>query len=330
MTPMYSHQVPKVAFYWCASCGGCEETVIDLNAAFLAIAGAVEIVFWPAAMDFKYHHVEAMADGEIAVSFINGAIRTEEQARVAALLRQKSALVVAFGSCAHTGGIPGLANLSSRDQIIKTSFLEAAIVDNPHQVVPKTKSEIDGVEATLPELWSQVHSLGQLLAVDYYLPGCPPTPELLAAAVQAILKAELPQPGTVLAPTTALCDSCHRRQSRDPKHKISRIYRPHEIQADPEVCFLQQGIICCGPATRGGCGESCINGNMPCTGCFGPPPGVVDQGAKMLSAIASLLEADSRQEAEEKARGIVDPAGTFYRYALPTSLIGCKITEGDS
>lgn len=66
---------PKVAFYWCASCGGCEETVVDLNEGLLTVAEAVDIVFWPVAMDFKRKDVEALGDGEIAVSFINGGVR---------------------------------------------------------------------------------------------------------------------------------------------------------------------------------------------------------------------------------------------------------------
>ena len=97
---------PKVAFYWCASCGGCEETVVDLNEDLLKVADAVDIVLWPVALDFKRKDVEALSDGEIAVSFINGAVRTEEQEEMVELLRTKSSLVVAFGSCAHMGGIP--------------------------------------------------------------------------------------------------------------------------------------------------------------------------------------------------------------------------------
>ena len=102
--------IPKVAFYWCASCGGCEETVVDLNEDLLKVAKAVDIVLWPVALDFKKKDIEAMKDGEIAVSFINGAVRLKEQEEWVKLLRQKSGLIVAFGSCAHLGGIPGLGN----------------------------------------------------------------------------------------------------------------------------------------------------------------------------------------------------------------------------
>ena len=80
---------PKVAFYWCASCGGCEEAVIDLNEFILDVVAAVDIVLWPVAMDFKYDDIRNMEDGEITVSFINGAIRLSEQEEIVKLLRQK-------------------------------------------------------------------------------------------------------------------------------------------------------------------------------------------------------------------------------------------------
>ncbi len=320
-----TQEKPKVAFYWCASCGGCEEAVVDLNEAILDVVEAVDIVLWPVALDFKYHHVEAMGDGEIAVSFINGAIRTDEQAHAAELLRRKSGLVVAFGSCAHLGGIPGLANLTNREAIFETSYRNSPTVENPEGLVPVETSRLNGVVAQLPGFWEQVHTLEQLIDVDYYLPGCPPPVKLIVAAVSAILEDKLPEKGAVLAPDKALCDTCSRRETKDPNVKIAALHRPHEIEADPEKCFLDQGILCCGPATRSGCEEACIQGNMPCTGCMGPPPGVLDQGSKLLTTIASLLDAKTAEEAEAMARQITDPAGTFYRYAAPASLLGRKL-----
>jgi F420-non-reducing hydrogenase small subunit len=69
---------PKVAFYWCASCGGCEEAVVDLGEVILDVVQAVEIVLWPVALDFKLEDVQAYRSNEIAVSFINGAVRNSE------------------------------------------------------------------------------------------------------------------------------------------------------------------------------------------------------------------------------------------------------------
>ena len=82
-----------------------------------------------------------------------------------------------------------------------------------------------------------------------------------------------------------------------------------------------------GPATRSGCGERCINGNMPCRGCMGPTDQVMDQGAKFLSALASILDANDEKDIDRIVDSIVDPAGTFYRFSLPSSILKRKRME---
>ena len=130
---------PKVAFYWCASCGGCEESVVDLAEIILDVVAAVDIVMWPVAMDFKKKDVEAMADGSILVSMVNGAIRTSEQEEMAKLMRKKSKLVIAYGSCAHMGGIPGLANQFQREEILQYVYEESPSTVNKEKTRPKMK-----------------------------------------------------------------------------------------------------------------------------------------------------------------------------------------------
>lgn len=323
----------KVAFYWCASCGGCEETVVDLNEDILKVVDAVDIVLWPVALDFKKKDIQALSDGEIAVSFINGAIRLEEQEEWAKLLRQKSGLIVAFGSCAHLGGIPGLGNFCTRETIFQRAYKEAPSVVNPKGVMPQVKTTIDGIELTLPEFYDTVKTLDQTIPVDYYLPGCPPTPDLIMKAVNAILTGQLPAKGAVLAPNKAQCDTCPRAETKPEKISMNELKRPWQIKIDPEKCFLTQGLFCYGPATRSGCGETCIRANMPCRGCFGPLDGVIDQGAKALSMIASILGVENEEkmaegDTEKMISQFADPAGTFYRFSLPSSLLRRKRTEG--
>ncbi len=320
---------PKVAFYWCASCGGCEEAVIDLAEDILTVVDAVDIVLWPVALDFKRKDIEAMKDGEIAVSFINGAVRTEEQEEMVKLLRKKSGLVIAFGSCAHLGGIPGLANLWNRETIFDYVYKTRPSNNNPEGVYPQIKTKINGCELTLPKFFDTVNTLDQVIDVDYYLPGCAPPPDLIMEAIKAILEGNLPDKGAVLAPEKSLCDTCPRAENKPEKLTMKEIKRVHEIIPDPEKCFLEEGIICLGPATRSGCGERCINANMPCKGCFGSTKEVTDQGAKMLSALASILGLENEEKmTEEEAKKLVDqvkdPVGTFYMYGLPASILKRK------
>jgi len=316
-----SPEKPKVAFYWCASCGGCEEAVIDLAEDILKVVEAVDIVFWPVAMDFKKKDVEAMDDGSIAVSFINGAVRLSEQEEMVKLLRKKSGLIVAFGSCSHLGGIPGLGNFWNKETIFNRAYHTTPSTDNPDRTVPLEKTEVDGKELTLPSFYDTVLTLDQVIDVDYYLPGCAPPKDLIMGAIQAILEGKLPPKGAVLSPNKSLCDDCDRNESKPEKLAIKEIKRPWEVELDPEECFLAQGIICMGPATRTGCGQRCIEANMPCRGCFGPTDQVYDQGAKFLSSLASILDTDDEKEIEKLVDTIVDPAGTFYRFSLPSSIL---------
>jgi len=325
---------PKIAFYWCASCGGCEEAIIDLNEDILKVADLVNIVFWPCAMDFKYDEVRKMKDKEIDAAFINGAIRTDEQQEMANLLRKKAKIVVSFGACSHLGGIPGLANFYDKDMIFASSYGEKCpSIDNPQFIVPEKKVKVPEGELTLPGFHNTVKSLDQVVDVDYYIPGCAPAPYLTMKAINNILSGDLPPKGTVLAPSKSLCDRCSRNDSKPDKLAVKEIKRVSLVDVDPEKCFLAQGIICLGPVTRSGCSEEgdgrCINVNMPCRGCYGAPPDVKDVGAKMVAAIASILGLDdeekmSDEEMEKLMDQIVDPAGTFYRFSLAVSLLRRK------
>jgi len=319
--PKTADPKPKVAFYWCASCGGCEEAVVDLAEGILDVVGAVDIAFWPVALDFKRHDVEALDDRALLASFINGAIRTTEQEEMAHLLRRKSQLLIAFGACAHLGGIPGLANLYDRESILRQVYLDSPSTDNAEQTLPQVEFREDGRPLTLPGFAETVRALDQVVEVDYYLPGCPPTPKIIAGAVQALLAGQAPPRGAVLAPDTALCDECPRKDSKPERLAVGEFKRPHQVLVDEGTCLLAQGLLCLGPATRAGCGALCIGGNMPCTGCFGPTSRVRDYGGKALSAVASIVASNDRAEVERILAQIPDAVGTFYRYSLPSSLL---------
>ena len=312
---------PKVGFYWCASCGGCEEAVVDLAEDILKVVDAVDIVFWPVALDFKRADVEAMADGELAVAFINGAIRSSEQCEMVELLRRKSQAVIAFGSCAHLGGIPGLANMFDRKAMFDEVYLNVPSVTNDEKTIPRLETDVPEGELTLPILWNTVKSLDQVIKVDYYLPGCPPPVNQIQEALGKILSGQLPAPGSVLAPDIALCEECDLRETKPEKMALKEYKRPHLTEIDSEKCLLAQGFLCLGPVTRKGCGGACIKAHMPCTGCMGPTSHVSDYGMKALSALASIVDSNDEQEISKILDQIADPVGTFYRYSLPVSLM---------
>ncbi|HEY9173274.1 MAG TPA: oxidoreductase [Verrucomicrobiae bacterium] len=315
---------PKIGIYWCASCGGCEEAVVDLAEDILGVVEAVDIVLWPVAMDFKKADVETMPDKSIVATLINGAIRTSEQEEMAHLLRRKSQFIIAYGACAHLGGIPGLANQFSREHLLEFVYDKSPSTTNEGKTRPRSAHHNNGHRVTLPELRNVVRTLDQVVDVDYYVPGCPPTPKITRAAIGALLEGKLPPKGSVLAPDIALCDECPRKATKPVNVSFTEFKRPHLAQVDPELCLLAQGFVCMGPATRGGCEAVCTCGNMPCTGCFGPTSRVRDQGAKILSSLCANVAAKEEEEIRKIEAGIPDPVGTFYRYGLAKSLLRRK------
>jgi F420-non-reducing hydrogenase small subunit len=312
---------PKIAFYWAASCGGCEITITELGMQLAVVGDLVDIVFWPCLMDFKYSDIEAMENTEIDVCFFNGGIRNSENEHIAKLLRQKSKLMVAFGACAHEGGIPGLANFYDPESILERVYDTSPSLDDSRGTRPSPSSQVPEGEITLPDFYDRVKTLAQTVEVDYYMPGCPPVVDQVGGVFQALLEGKLPDRGAVIgANGKTNCDVCTRQKGLTGA-RVKEFKRPHEIEADPETCFLAQGLICSGPATRSGCGLPCIQGNMPCRGCYGPPDGVEDQGAKLLSAIAAIIDAETLEDVQRVMDTIVDPVGTYYRFNLSDSIL---------
>jgi F420-non-reducing hydrogenase small subunit len=319
----------KLANYWAASCGGCEIAVLGINEKILDVANAFDIVFWPVAVDAKVHHIEKMEDKSIDLCLFNGAIRTSEQEYMARLLRRKSKVLIAFGSCAQEGCIPGLANVTNREEIFKTAYFNTPSTDNPDHVVPLTEYEAEEGTLYLPYFYNTVKTLGQTVDVDYYIPGCPPEPDEIWEAIVAILEGKLPPPGSVIGKETTVCDQCELTRT---EKKIKEFKRTWEVIPDGKTCLLEQGILCMGIATRAGCGALCPKVNSPCIGCHGPNEGVEDIGARMITALSSVIDSDDPKEIERIIQeGIPDPVGSFYKFNLAGSMLRrSAFTGGES
>jgi F420-non-reducing hydrogenase small subunit len=324
---------PKLAMYWASSCGGCEIALVNLNEKFLAVDEHFDFVFCPCLLDTKIKDIEALPDRALAITLFNGAIRTSENEEMAQLLRRKSQLLIAFGSCSSKGCIPALSNLSTKADHLRTVYLDNPSIENPQDTLPQRRTAVPEGELELPEFQEKVRHLAQVVDVDYSIPGCPPEPHQIWNVVEALISgAKLPPKGSTLgAGKSTVCDECaHRKEDKT----VKKFYRTYEIVPDRERCLLEQGIVCMGIATRNGCGALCPQVNMPCTGCYGPPEGVLDQGAKMVSALGSVLDIGEVQGLTEDQisakidaaiEGLPDFAGTCYKYSLAGSLLGGRI-----
>ncbi len=325
----------KIAMYWSASCGGCDVSLLDIEGRLLELTEIADIVYWPVAMDFKRKDLLALPEKGVDFGLFNGAVRTSEQEAEARLFREKCKVLVGYGSCACWGGIPGLANLADRESIFDVCYRTTPSTENPGKLRPETECQVDGHRLTLPAFLDTVWSLPQVVDVDVLLPGCPPPTARILDLVESVAhyseSGELPTAGAILASEKALCDECPRGGSRK-GGRLVNIVRPHEVEADGERCFLDQGILCMGITTRGGCEATCIGANMPCRGCFGPAPGCYDPAAEAISAIGSIAgEANENDvpphEMKKAVRSIRDPVGTFYRFTLPSGFVNRAVED---
>ena len=335
----------KIAIYWTAASGGCDVSILDTNERVLTIAQFADIVMWPIAVDGKEKDIEALDDGAITVSLINGAIRNSENEHMAKLLRKKSVLVVAYGTCAMFGGTPSLANLvpGGASEILDYVYTKTPTSANFQKdyhadkaVVPQTKIQVPEGTLTLPVVYDTVKALDQVIDVDYYIPGCPPQQESISHLLKAVVDfvyngVALPPKGAEIGVTEkCLCDECPRKKEYA---RITKIYEPYQVNVDPEKCLMDQGILCLGPATVGGCNAKCTKAGQPCRGCYGPTRLVQEHGASALTAIASLfpvLDDDptcDEQQIIEIMKTIKDPLGYFYAYTVGKSLIQRTVVE---
>ena len=318
----------KLALYWAASCGGCEIAVLQIDAKILDVAAAFDIVMWPCAADGKVRDVEKMADrGNRRLPVqrrhphqragIHGPTDAPqvESARGVRLLHQE-------------GGIPGLANMNDRREIFDTVYKEGSFTApvNPQDVRPQHKTEVPEGTLHLPVFYDTLKTLDQTVKVDYFLPGCPPEAEMIWAAITAILEGKLPAPGSVIGANTTVCDECSRTRT---EKKIKRFYRTWQIKPEPDVCLLEQGLLCCGVATRAGCGGLCPAVNSPCIGCHGPNEDVQDYGARMIERIGL----GRRQR--RSARKSIGSSARGFRIRWAVSIVSvwpivCCAANGDS
>jgi F420-non-reducing hydrogenase small subunit len=154
------------------------------------------------------------------------------------------------------------------------------------------------------------------------LPGCPPEADKIWAAITAIVEGTLPARGSVIGSNTTVCDECPRKRN---EKKIKKFYRTWQVIPDEETCLLDQGLLCCGIATRAGCGALCPQVNALCIGCHGPNEGVKDYGARLMTALASVIDSQDPEEINKIIReGIPDPVGSFYRFSLAASQLRRK------
>ncbi|OLS29368.1 MAG: F420-non-reducing hydrogenase vhc subunit G [Candidatus Thorarchaeota archaeon AB_25] len=279
----------RIALTQLTSCWGCDQALVDLHLKLLDVLPALDIVYWPAVVDYKLHDLEAMPKNSIHIGLVEGSCRTKEDLHLLKVMREKSKILVAWGSCSAYGGVQGLGNQWDLQELLDRKFLKADTVTDGR--IP---------DENLPGFTQSIIPNPDIVPVDLVLPGCPPTSENTLEALVTLLENK-----PYDLPDKTVCDQCPMERE---EKRITQFRRTYEGKIDPTKCLLDQGYLCLGFATIGLCGAQCPTVATPCKGCFGPPPTVKDHGAKIISALGAIAD----MTPEELKAAFPDPIGSFY------------------
>ena len=293
----------KVAEEWLNICGGCEVSILDIGEPLLDILPNLDFVHMPVIMDHKYYgqtgEETEITIPEADVGIISGGVRNEKEKHVTEEMRKRCNTLISLGSCACFGGIPAMANMYPLDDLYQKVYRDS--VTTPAADTPATN---------LPPLLDRVYAVDEVVPVDLYIPGCPVNPNMIVEALTALLEGkpfELAE--------RSVCDECPVK--REKKAGGGEVKRPLEdMQFDQDGpwentrCFMEQGYLCLGPVTRAGCAQPreeggpsiprCIQGYMPCRGCFGPIRMKANPLVDMMGALSSI-GLDAKQVIDRRA-----------------------------
>lgn len=167
---------PRLATIWLGGCSGCHMSFLDMDEWLLDLATMADIVYSPIA------DVKVFPD-DVDVCLVEGAVANEDNLELARELRAKSRLVVSFGDCAVSGNVTAMRNpLGDPLAILERIYVE----------LPDRDGQIPAAAGIVPPLLPQVRPLHKVIAVDAYVPGCPPPAGRIRAAVEALLAGDRP------------------------------------------------------------------------------------------------------------------------------------------
>jgi len=274
-----------------SGCAGCEVSLLNAE----TWVEQYNLVYMPLV-------ISAYDVPEVDVLLVSGGVRTDEDLYNLRRAARRAHRVVAVGTCAISGGV---ASLGDRDEV-RALFLAEAGRHHVPRLLPRCHP-ID----TAPSPFKRRHSDGAV-SVDLYLPGCPPTPELFMAVLSDSAE---------FNPSRIVCQECGRKKVKDirPTHLVGF----QQGQVLPDICLINQGFLCIGSSTRGGCRAPCPRAGHPCVGCRGPSDTLIEkESSAWFSSIQRVFAALTDIPPEEVERGLRSPQMSlflfqFSDYAIP-------------
>jgi NAD-reducing hydrogenase small subunit len=157
----------SVATVWLDGCSGCHMSFLDMDERLIELASAINIVYSPLVDNKEFPE-------QVDLTLVEGSISSEEDLAKIKKIREHTRLLIAMGDCAVTGNVPSLRNPIGPESVLQHVYLRHA----PSEIVPRMLPRV------LP-----VH---QVVAVDAFLPGCPPSADVLYFALTELLAGRMP------------------------------------------------------------------------------------------------------------------------------------------
>lgn len=219
---------------------------------------------------------------EVDLLLVSGGVRNEDDLYNLRRAVPKARQVVAIGTCAISGGV---ASLGDRDDV-REVFLA------------------DGARRHVPRLLPRCSPIDAVVTVNRYLPGCPPTPELFMALLTD-------PPG--FKTSAIVCIECGRKKRKDMRPDRFAGFQRGEI--DPGICLINQGFLCIGSSTRGGCRAPCPQAGHPCVGCRGPSDPLIEkESAQWLSSIKRVISGLTSISEDDLERELRSPHLSMFLF----------------
>jgi NAD-reducing hydrogenase small subunit len=169
----------KFATVWLAGCSGCHMSFLDLDEWLIELAQHVDVVYSPVACDLKHY------PADVDVCLVEGAVANQDNWELIHQVRQRTKIVVSFGDCAVTANVPAMRNMigsGNADAVLRRAYLELA----------DTGRQLPHAPGIVPDLLEQVLPVHQVVPVDIFMPGCPPSADRIKATLEPLLRGERP------------------------------------------------------------------------------------------------------------------------------------------
>jgi len=262
---------PRFAVLQLSGCAGCETSLLNAN----EWVDQFDLVFMPLV-------VSAYEVPDVDVLFISGGVRSDEDLYNLKRAVKHAKRVVPIGTCAISGGV---SNLGNRDEVRQLFMSQEQ-------------------RRELPRLLPKSQPVDAFVEVDLYVPGCPPTPELLMGAL-------LDPEG--FSASSIVCQECGRKKLKDMKPEHLTGFQQGEVL--PDICLINQGYLCVGTTTRGGCRALCTIPGHPCVGCRGPSNNLIEKDSHAwLDGIQRVFAAMTEIPEDELREALVSPQLALFLF----------------